>query len=409
MKRNVQILSGLIGFILLGIGCFLFVKMRKTFPNTVSVENGTIGNSCSDCGMYYIKNNHLQFLDANSDVNIIVCNKSNCKHDKENCNAYVKDPGAKILYYDGWIYISSAFSDIKFEDGEAAYSGLVNLDCIKSDGSKKKSIFKANNGAVTSMKVIKDKLYFTTYSFHGEFSENQYVYDQLVYEYDLRWKRLKRIKKYVADDNQETSRLQIVKGNAMEPYVLYEIFYKDGRKKTQLIAINHDFEILKEYNDEAYYDFVINTKKQYLTRDVTVGDLESLEFSESADYFQNKIQILSIENAWADVMSNYILFINSDYNKVLFDCDTGKTFVATTAFEGDKYISDIYDIDKMNNRIYINTTDYTGILPGTLLYEDTSNQAVVGLNEFVSEYFIDKENVSKNQNEMLSWIDFTNE
>lgn len=391
------------------ISISLILRVRVTFPDTVPSENGTAGTSCSEQGMYYIKDNHLQFLDVNSGANVIVCNQANCKHDTENCHAYIEDQGAKILYYDGWVYVSSAFSDIKFEDGETHYTGLTNLDCISSDGSRKKNIYTSNNGAVTSVKAIKDKIYFTAYSFHGEFSENQYVYDQLIYEYDLRWKRLKLVKKYIADENQETSRLQIVKGDATDAFILYEIFNKDGSKKTQLIAINKDFEVLKEYNDDTYYDFVINENKQYQISDLTVNDSETMEFSESTDFFQSQTQILSIEDAWVDIMSNYFLFINSDYNKVLFDCDTGKSYVATTAFEGEKYISDIYDIDKKNNRIYINTTDYTGMLPGTLLYEDTSNQAVVRLDEFVSDNFIDKESLEKDKNEMLKWVKFIND
>ena len=220
---------------------------------------------------------------------------------------------------------------------------------------------------------------------------------------------MKLVKKYIEDENQETSRLQIVKGDATDAFILYEIFNKDGSKKTQLIAINKDFEVLKEYNDDTYYDFVINENKQYQISDLTVNDSETMEFSESTDFFQSQTQILSIEDAWVDIMSNYFLFINSDYNKVLFDCDTGKSYVATTAFEGEKYISDIYDIDKKNNRIYINTTDYTGMLPGTLLYEDTSNQAVVRLDEFVSDNFIDKESLEKDKNEMLKWVKFIND
>ena len=231
MKKSRKYFLFAIVIVVCIISIFLILRVRVTFPDTVPSENGTAGTSCSEQGMYYIKDNHLQFLDVNSGANVIVCNQANCKHDTENCHAYIEDQEAKILYYDGWVYVSSAFSDIKFEDGETHYTGLTNLDCISSDGSRKKNIYTSNNGAVTSVKAIKDKIYFTAYSFHGEFSENQYVYDQLIYEYDLRWKRLKLVKKYIADENQETSRLQIVKGDATDAFILYEIFNKDGSKK----------------------------------------------------------------------------------------------------------------------------------------------------------------------------------
>lgn len=416
MKKNVLKISIiLITIIMLIVGGFLVMKLNMKFPDKVTYGNGTDTTYCVDGGMYYIKNNCIYFLDSKNQINTVVCNKANCNHNTASCNAYMGDFQApKIICYGDYLYVSMFKSEIGFDDGEATYTGLIKLDCIKCDGSSRRTIYSADSGAVTSMKAIGDKLYFTAWTFHGDFDLNARVHDHVLYEYDLRWNKLKPVQKYVLDDNQEYTYIEIVKGNVQDLYMKYEVYDKDGSKRTQLLKYDDNkMTVIKEYyiadfsNSMEYIDFVINDSKQFEIIQTLLGEAHDvLAVSSSNDYFQNKKLMFTMDDAHADVMNGYMLVINSDYNKIMLDCDSVNMYFATTCFEGETYISDILDIDEENNAIYIDATDYTGILPGTVFYEDTTNQAVTDFDVFMSNYFIDEASVNHDDIARFTWVHF---
>ncbi len=418
MKKSILKISIIsIIIIMLIAGGFLITKLNMKFPDKATYGNGTNTTYCVDGGMYYIKNNCIYFLDSQNQINTAVCNKANCTHNNASCNAYVEGMVPGIICYGDYLYVSMFNSKISDEDGEDVYTGLIKLDCIKCDGSSRRTIYSADSGAVTSMKAIGDKLYFTAWTFHGDFVLNSHVDDHFLYEYDLRWNKLKLIQKYVWDENQEQARIEIVKGNARDLYVMYVRYNKDGSQDTQQLFKYDDdkMTVIKEYNIadlsnlEEYEDisFVINESEQFeIVQTIFGQEKDILAVSISNDCFQNKKLMFTVDDAHAHVMNGYMLVINSDYNKILLDCASMKTYIGTTAFEGETYISDIYDIDAENNKIYINTTDYTGILPGTIFYEDTSNQGVADFDVFMSNYFIDKASIDSDDMAKLPWVHY---
>ena len=419
MKKSILKISIIfIIIIMLITGGFFVTKLNMKFPDKVTYGNGTDAAYCADGGMYYIKNKCIYFLDSKNQINTVVCNKANCTHNTVSCNAYMEDFQAPtIICYGDYLYVSLSKSNISFNDGEASYTGLVKLDCIKCDGSSRRTIYSADSGAVTSMKAIGDKLYFTTWAYPdpSEYVLNSFVSTQTLYEYDLRWNKLKTVLEYPADENHEISRLDIVKGNVQDVYVMYDVYDKDGSQRTQLLKYDDNkMMVIKEYyiadfNDsKEYIDFVINESEQLEIIKTLLGEANDvLAVSSSNDCFQTKKLMFTIDDAHDIAMNDgYILFVNSDYNKIMLDCYSMNMYFATTCFEGEKYISDILDIDEENNAIYIDATDYTGILPGTIFYEDPKNQAVADFDVFMSNYFIDKASVNHDDIAKLTWVHF---
>ena len=123
------------------------------------------------------------------------------------------------------------------------------------------------------------------------------------------------------------------------------------------------------------------------------------------DDFQDEEKIFAAESATIHVLDGYIHIINDDNNKVLFDYKNMKYYVATTSLTGEgKYISDIYNTDLDKNMVYIDSTDYTGYLPGDALPGDISNNAALPWDDFLNEFFIPYEDLNEQDKEKLWWI-----
>lgn len=402
-RRNIIIILFLI--VLCITGLVFFLTMNKTYPSDAVYSSESV--CYSESGMYYARGNMLYFFDVNSEKEVILCSRPNCNHDSEECNAYVEALRPLLMYYDGELYVASAVSDITFEDGDAMYSGSISLDCISRDGSRKRNIYQADNGAVTSMKAVDGTLYFTAYVFHGDFEENTYLFDESLYKYDLRWKRTKRLCTYEPEDGQSSSSLMLVSGDSKDINMIYSVTGDDGTQKTTLIQYENGRAKDLAVFDTIYADFVINKTGGFLLLEYADDEQDMSSIYELNDDYTNKKELFNARDAHIDVMNGYIMIINSDYNKVLYNLNTGNTYIANTSFQEEgKYISDIYDIDEKRNRIYINLTDYTGILPGTIFYEDNSNKGVADLDSFLKWYFTDKESVAQDELDKLDWITF---
>lgn len=79
----------------------------------------------------------------------MVCNKANCKHNTENCNAYIFGLGSSMLYYEDKLYISEFDSEVTINDeDDAVYKGAVQIREVEKDGSKVSILYSADEGAV---------------------------------------------------------------------------------------------------------------------------------------------------------------------------------------------------------------------------------------------------------------------
>ncbi|QNU66030.1 hypothetical protein EHE19_014225 [Ruminiclostridium herbifermentans] len=110
-------------------------------------------------GYYFFSGSYLYYADKNTMKPVILCNKPNCIHDRENdpkkvynCNAFFSnDASPFISYYNGNIYVISIILGSSNQQTE--------LLKVSSDGTKRKSILKFDVKPM-SLTIHRGKLYY---------------------------------------------------------------------------------------------------------------------------------------------------------------------------------------------------------------------------------------------------------
>ena len=109
----------------------------------------------SELGYYIAVNNYLYFVEKESLTPILLCNKPNCMHKDNSCQAIFQQGQAQIVYYDGMIY---GIDDTGiFSKGNRTY----NLMEITADGENrdKKAVIETDGNNF----LIHRNQIFTTY------------------------------------------------------------------------------------------------------------------------------------------------------------------------------------------------------------------------------------------------------
>ena len=399
----------MVAVLILISGGLYFTKFSKKYPEESAKD--TYMYCFSDKGFYYVNGKNIWFYDMESGKKSVLCNKANCEHNSEECNAYIYDIAAYMLYYDDNIYVSYADVEITNKDGDSLYSGYIGLDCISADGSKRKNIYSADNGSVSSMKIIDGILYYTTFEFHGGYKENVYIFDSYLYKYDLRWNKSKCIAEYMPEEGESYGYLTIVPGDSENIYMNYMLVNKDGTADNKLLKYDNN-EIIEIYEDDNMYtNFQVHKNVSFIFETECFPEKKDLKIISELDLNTGeKKEIMEMEDAAIFELTGWLLVLNSDYNKILYRIADEKMYVANTCFtEEGTYISDVYDIDEKNNRIYIDLHDYTGILPGTIFYEDVSDKGVAKFDAFLEEFFTPLEEVDESDLERFEWVEIMDE
>lgn len=135
-------------------------------------------------GYYYVVDNILYFYNINSDVNMPLCSKLNCKHDSNDCDAYVNSIDAttgkfecncmenKIFYYNDFIYCIEITKDRDYY--------LYQYDSVFSNKKKvmKLASMKDDKSMVCDARaaLISDGyLYYYTTLMDEKYAQNGYV------------------------------------------------------------------------------------------------------------------------------------------------------------------------------------------------------------------------------------------
>ncbi len=409
MKRIIKCFACLFITVALAVGIFITVKLNKKFPD--EIVYGEYMQTFSDNGMYFINNNRLCFIDNATGQKVVVCNRANCEHKDKACNAYIPGIGVNMLVYDGYVYISSCESEILHgEDGHITKEGISTLIRLKIDGSHRREIYSADSGAVLSMMAVGDMLYFTAYTDYGEYKANVWHNDNALYAYNIRWGKLKCIKKYAFTEEEDSAGAEII-GISDKGTLYIDYGYTNGDAATGIVTnrieeVNiktRDVVLLRTFED-AYPKFFADKNKKYLQ----TSDFETdvLTMRECDDRFGDGKELFTAKNARVDWLGGYMHVVSSDYLKALYDYEEDRWYIAKTSFaqEG-TYISDIKKVDRGKNIVYIDATDYTGYKPGDLLPGDISNKAVRDWSVFLEENFIPYEDLTGEQLESLTWID----
>ncbi len=432
MKRIIKYCVCLLVTVALAIGIFIAVKLNQKFPDEIVYSEYL--QAYSEGGMYYVKEGRLYFMDNATEEKAVVCNRVNCEHNDSTCNAYIPGMGSQILVYGHYIYISYFDSDFfTNEEGETFYEGDTKLIRIGINGAGRKEIYTADSGAVSNMVAMGDTIYFAARTRNGEFQVNKYDSDNAIYAYNIRWNKLKCIKKYPHTEGLTSEGIEIIgisdKGmlyidrgytegeahviSTVETVEELEDAHEIAKSKMKAIVVDKIEEINIKTGDtaelrtfeNAYPRFFAAKNKKYMKTSDFETDICTIW--ECDDRFGDGKELFVVEQAAGTfLVGDYMVVAASEYLFALYDCAEDRWYIAKTSFtqEG-TYIPDMKKVDRDKNIIYIDATDYTGYKAGDLLPGDISNYAVRDWSVFLEENFIPYEDLTEEQLKSLTWID----
>lgn len=410
MRKKVIIISCVIlGILLIVTGVYVLPRLLRKFPDKAAYA--TRSACYSDDGLYYKKGNKLYFLDADTHKSAVVCSKANCNHDSEDCNAYIE--GANMfMYYDGYVYVSSFVVDVNSDNGEVEYNGGVSLDGISSDGSKRVNIYSADSGAVLSVKAIDGDIYFTAYKFRNEKDFTDPIHDNYLYKYDLRWNKSTCLYEHNADsEGEDSSALEIAEGDSKDIYILHSWCTDNSNLESDsyvdLFKLEDDqMKLMDSWENVDRIRIVDNEEKGIIVVNEQGEDATTIIY----EFKNGKIgetELMRELRGVAYRMHGYLSVVDTDYKKLLYDIKNNKYYIANTTFtEEGTYISDILDIDEEHNRIYIDNHDYTGMLPGTVYYEDLSDQGMADFDVFRDTFYTELDDLTDEQRKQFDAMDW---
>lgn len=410
MRKKVIIISCVIlGILLIVTGVYVLPRLLRKFPDKAAYA--TRSACYSDDGLYYMKADRLYFFDANTQKSAVVCSKANCNHDSEDCNAYIE--GANMfMYYDGYVYVSSFVVDVNSDNGEVEYNGGVSLDGISSDGSKRVNIYSADSGAVLSVKAIDGDIYFTAYKFRNEKDFTDPIHDNYLYKYDLRWNKSTCLYEHNADsEGEDSSALEIADGDSKDIYILHSWCTDNSNLESDsyvdLFKLEDDqMKLMDSWENVDRIRIVDNEEKGIIVVNEQGEDAATIIY----EFKNGKIgetELMRELRGVAYRMHGYLSVVDTDYKKLLYDIKNNKYYIANTTFtEEGTYISDILDIDEEHNRIYIDNHDYTGMLPGTVYYEDLSDQGMADFDVFRDTFYTELDDLTDEQRKQFDAMDW---
>ena len=149
---------------------FLYEENMNLEIHTRSVFNRI---APSGDGIYYVTGEYLYFYDYASGQSVLLCNKPNCKHNKETdqmigqeCNAYTQNASyggtldqSFIMYHNGYIYMKQ--DSVNLQTG-----GFTGYDIVRieKDGSNREILYHVSSPyALDSIALHDGKIYFETY------------------------------------------------------------------------------------------------------------------------------------------------------------------------------------------------------------------------------------------------------
>lgn len=176
MKKSVLTILGIIGGIILLVIIFApkdrlqeikfpfndykpIGKIEETM-SLISYENASSYKN----GYFYINQdkNRIMYFDYNTQKEVHLCNKPNCKHDNESCSSYLKIGEVnELFYHDDYLYfinsesagniISVNADGTKREEDEGTPATIYRMNL---DGTDKKKLFTVPSGTQMSMPYI---------------------------------------------------------------------------------------------------------------------------------------------------------------------------------------------------------------------------------------------------------------
>ena len=128
-------------------------------------------NMCeSEDSCYYLYNNFIYVIDKKSHKATVLCNKSDCLHDRESnyikCSGYFSCSGAKVLrYYDGNLYVSGN-EERRDKDGNLHFYSQIYR--VSSDGANRELVYETDEMEIFNFKTHRGYIYITASKYDEE-------------------------------------------------------------------------------------------------------------------------------------------------------------------------------------------------------------------------------------------------
>lgn len=397
-------------FVCLGIAVVLILTgilikkgtAKHQEENAYVCENNRAFN---DGGMYYFDGaSHLMYLSNATGEGVPVCNKANCTHNTNTCDAFYDGVvTGRILLYDDRIYVVYHISEwYQDSNGEERCSSVARIETSKKDGSDRKTIYQADTGAVLSMLAMDGKLYYTAYTEQFPDKMNTYYDDSFLYCYDMDWGTTKKLAEYKGDDSHYSAGLYLCESSDKEALYLlymYEDFYEDFKDEVwtdEIITLNlRGKEIAREIQEEECYPGRIRMNENGVELDDYFYECDdsSAEMALNRLYKRNsdgtaKLLLEAMCESLDKKEENFYYAILDERRKVLYDCEEDACYIARSAVSDEKIVPSILYIDRDQDVIYYDTTDYTGVASGTVFTKNPCVEGCMKWSEFLDRYFV---------------------
>jgi hypothetical protein len=295
---------------------------------TIEPQNLTVvvGGQTMKSGDSNSKNYSLvKFFDYKTLATIVLCNKPDCKHDDDSCNAYFATPNASMI------------SCVLFGLGDKMY--IINSGTIYSmneDGTDHEKIIElpqryTSMGMVSHSFLVGDKVYMETQYFsdvtfdkNGNPPADDNGYRTVLFEIDVKAKTYKQLYEYKTQDSTEW--LGIIGGQA---YYLYQDSFQELKSHTQAAL------------DEQYNG---RTTKVF-SKDLTTGNTTDLFSGKSNEYDQIILR------------GNFLFYQDRETGEIVrYDSSNGekKTLVSNIS----TYIKFLI-MDIQNNKLFYTIDNHT--------------------------------------------------
>lgn len=346
MKRILPIFLSLIFLLLAFAGCSKPAQPNEgkfTDSQEYLIDPVDEVNMCeSEDSCYYLYNNFIYVIDKKSHKATVLCNKSDCLHDRESnyikCSGYFSCSGAKVLrYYDGNLYVSGN-EERRDKDGNLHFYSQIYR--VSSDGANRELVYETDEMEIFNFKTHRGYIYITASKYDEE--GNSGSNSANLYRLPIDGQNAQRLKvKYYdkrrdfSDKNSEgfsVSRQHIF-GNYM--YIRYE-GRENGKAIDNLARVNlntlkseeigknlnltlPDFTVL---NDKLYY---VSDQKLYSAN--TDGKGEKLEKDLSSYGYKGGYTVFAADgkNVVVNCYNSDDASENTNGNQMLFNPKTKTT------------------------------------------------------------------------------------
>lgn len=346
-------------------------KERKgtTAPSTTQEGNGVLTqlksesnthSCCTENGFYYIssfedkeRNTYysIHYIDFSTGKEVVLCNKPECKHNDDSCNAFIPFYGDNIVLFTDqtYLYLLYTQSDAEMSMMTATFIGGEDLEIeepkaylyrMNLDGTDGKKVFEFAQGEKVNANIFADK-------------ENLYFYTKKLDSMDLgsgtemttvNAKNLVKLSKdgYQREDVMDLENDQQVIGCTETCFILTKEVYDSQYTKQQIMQ---DDTILKEAMDSQ----VITVSKYDLSIQKETFLKEIKEKGNKTVAVQDGIICYGVKK------SGKIMKIDANTGK---ESELAKTDYEKIVFHyGEFLICDSYDRGEQGRSMVINVKD----------------------------------------------------